>query len=141
MTINFENFHKIFQAKNISTKFKRRQHTDLKTSACFGQSISILCSGIGAGRLGLEQSGLKCVGFSDTSRLAETTYRLLHNTEGEKNYGNLRKIKIVNLLKEQDYNVFYKVLIFIPQWISIFLRFFERFFPMKNLPHGGFRFL
>lgn len=139
------------------------------------------CSGIGAGRLGLEQSGLKCVGFSDTSRLAETTYRLLHNTEGEKNYGNLRKIKsedlpdfdvliagfpcqsfsvigrqegfndirgqiifhlarfikekqpkafilenvkglvthdngktietIVNLLKEQDYNVFYKVLI------------------------------
>ena len=87
-----------------------------------------------------EQSGLKCVGFSDTSRLAETTYRLLHNTEGEKNYGKTIET-IVNLLKEQDYNVFYKVLIFIPQWISIFLRFFERFFPMKNLPHGGFRFL
>ena len=28
------------------------------------------CSGIGGGRLGLEQVGLKCVGYSDTSRLA-----------------------------------------------------------------------
>ena len=36
------------------------------------------CSGIGGGRLGLEQAGLKCVGHSETSRLADTTYRLMH---------------------------------------------------------------
>ena len=50
------------------------------------------CSGIGGGRLGLEQAGLKCVGRSETSRLADTTYCLMHNTENDKNYGNLKKI-------------------------------------------------
>ncbi|MBE6841286.1 MAG: DNA (cytosine-5-)-methyltransferase [Ruminococcus sp.] len=51
------------------------------------------CSGIGAGRLGLEQCGFKCVGRSDTSRLADITYKLMHSTENEKNYGDLRKIQ------------------------------------------------
>lgn len=50
------------------------------------------CSGIGGGRLGLEQCGLACVGHSETSRLAETTYNLMHNTTNDKNYGNLKKI-------------------------------------------------
>ncbi len=50
------------------------------------------CSGIGGGRLGLEQSGLQCVGRSETSRLADITYRLLHNTENDINYGNLKRI-------------------------------------------------
>ncbi len=50
------------------------------------------CSGIGGGRLGLEQAGLRCVGRSETSRLADTTYRLMHNTHNESNYGNLKKI-------------------------------------------------
>lgn len=50
------------------------------------------CSGIGGGRLGLEQVGLQCVGRSETSRLADTTYRLMHNTENDVNYGNLKKI-------------------------------------------------
>lgn len=50
------------------------------------------CSGIGGGRLGLEQAGLKCVGRSETSRLADTTYRLMHNTANDINYGNLKKI-------------------------------------------------
>ena len=50
------------------------------------------CSGIGAGRLGLEQCGLKCVGHSDTSRLADKTYMLMHNTAEDKNYGNLKKL-------------------------------------------------
>lgn len=35
------------------------------------------CSGIGGGRLGLENCGLECVGSSDTSRLANITYDLL----------------------------------------------------------------
>lgn len=60
------------------------------------------CSGIGAGRLGLEQAGLKCVGYSDTARLAPITYRLLHNTDNEKNYGNLKRIKCETL---PDFNL------------------------------------
>ncbi len=55
------------------------------------------CSGIGAGRLGLENCGLKSVGYSDTSRLSITSYKLLHNTQSENNYGNLKKIKGENL--------------------------------------------
>lgn len=51
------------------------------------------CSGIGAGRLGLEQCGLTCVGHSDTSRLADTTYRLLHGADTDRNYGNLKRLK------------------------------------------------
>ncbi len=50
------------------------------------------CSGIGAGRLGLENCGLKCVGYADTSRLSATTYCLLHDTKNEKNWGNIKKI-------------------------------------------------
>lgn len=55
------------------------------------------CSGIGGGRLGLENAGLKSVGYSDTSRLSVLTYRQLFNTENEKNFGNLKRIKTENL--------------------------------------------
>ncbi len=55
------------------------------------------CSGIGGGRLGLEKAGLKCVGRSETSRLADTTYKLMHNTDGDINYGNLKKLGKENL--------------------------------------------
>lgn len=57
------------------------------------------CSGIGGGRLGLEQNGLRCVGYSDTSRLSVLTYKQLFNVEKEKNYGDLRKIKCDTLPK------------------------------------------
>lgn len=50
------------------------------------------CSGIGGGRLGLEQAGLKCVGRSETSRLSDKTYCLMHNTKNDINYGNLKRI-------------------------------------------------
>lgn len=56
-----------------------------------------MCSGIGGGRLGLECTGMRSVGYSDTSRLSVTTYKLLFGAENEKNYGNLRKIKVENL--------------------------------------------
>lgn len=56
-----------------------------------------VCSGIGGGRLGLEKCGLKSIGYSDTSRLAETTYKLLFNTDNEKNYGNIKRIKANDL--------------------------------------------
>lgn len=33
------------------------------------------CAGIGAGRLGLQNLGLNCVGFSEIDKYAERTYR------------------------------------------------------------------
>lgn len=50
------------------------------------------CSGIGGGRLGLEKAGLICVGRSDTSRLSDKTYTILHDAFSEKNFGNLKNI-------------------------------------------------
>lgn len=61
------------------------------------QTFFDFCSGIGGGRLGLERCGMKCVGYSDTSRLSVTTYKLMHDTENEKNYGNIKRIKSENL--------------------------------------------
>lgn len=55
------------------------------------------CSGIGSGRLGLERAGMECVGYSEINRSAINTYNILHDTEGEKNYGNLTKIKAEDL--------------------------------------------
>ena len=53
-----------------------------------------MCSGIGGGRLGLEKAGLKSVGRSDTSRLSDQTYKLMFNIQDEKNFGNLKRIKL-----------------------------------------------
>ncbi len=50
------------------------------------------CSGIGAGRLGLEHAGMTCVGYSEISRNAIKTYNILHNTQNELKFGNLTKI-------------------------------------------------
>lgn len=55
------------------------------------------CSGIGGGRLGLETAGMRCLGFSDTSRLAIRTYELMHDTEDELKLGNLKRIKTEKL--------------------------------------------
>lgn len=49
------------------------------------------CSGIGAGRLGLERLGMECIGFSEIDKPAEKTYREFFGQE-EKNYGDLMKI-------------------------------------------------
>ena len=49
------------------------------------------CAGIGAGRLGLENLGLSCVGFSEIDKHAERTYREFFGQE-EKNHGDLMKI-------------------------------------------------
>lgn len=49
------------------------------------------CAGIGAGRLGLENVGLHCIGFSEIDRYAEQTYREFFGQE-EQNYGDLMKI-------------------------------------------------
>ena len=49
------------------------------------------CAGIGAGRIGLENNGLTCVGFSEIDKQAEITYRKFFG-EDEINYGDLMKI-------------------------------------------------
>ena len=54
------------------------------------------CAGIGGGRIGLENSGMQCVGFSEINKNAEKTYRLFFGEE-EKNYGDLMKINTDNL--------------------------------------------
>ena len=56
-----------------------------------------LCSGIGGGRLGLEQAGLKSIGYSDTSRLSVCTYKQMHDVTDEPYYYNLKRIKIEKL--------------------------------------------
>src|SRR3989338_10597484 len=49
------------------------------------------CAGIGAGRLGLENLGLACAGFSEIDKCAERTYREFFGQE-EKNFDDLMKI-------------------------------------------------
>jgi DNA (cytosine-5)-methyltransferase 1 len=54
------------------------------------------CAGIGAGRLGLENNGLTCIGFSEIDKQAEKTYRKFFGNE-EINYGDLMKISTKEL--------------------------------------------
>ncbi|MFH1671162.1 MAG: DNA (cytosine-5-)-methyltransferase [Candidatus Portnoybacteria bacterium] len=54
------------------------------------------CAGIGGGRIGLENSGMRCVGFSEINRGAIKTYREFFGEE-EKNYGDLTKINCNDL--------------------------------------------
>lgn len=56
-----------------------------------------LCSGIGGGRLGLENTGMHSVGYSDTSKLSVRTYNLMHHAEDEPYYYNLKRIKCEKL--------------------------------------------
>ncbi|MDR2590737.1 MAG: DNA (cytosine-5-)-methyltransferase [Oscillospiraceae bacterium] len=56
------------------------------------------CSGIGAGRLGIERGmGAVCVGYSEIMESSIKTYKKIHNTENEKNYGDLTTIKTAEL--------------------------------------------
>lgn len=50
------------------------------------------CAGIGGGRLGLENLGMQCVGFSEIDKNSVKTYREFFG-QGEENYGDLTKIK------------------------------------------------
>jgi len=49
------------------------------------------CAGIGGGRIGLENLGLSCVGFSEIDKDAEITYKEFFGKD-EKNYGDLMEI-------------------------------------------------
>lgn len=54
------------------------------------------CAGIGGGRIGLENLGMSCVGFSEIDKDAEITYKEFFGQD-EKNYGDLMKINPDNL--------------------------------------------
>ena len=54
------------------------------------------CSGIGAGRLGLQNLGLNCLAFSEIDKNAEETYRKFFGAE-EQNFGDLMKINTKEL--------------------------------------------
>ena len=54
------------------------------------------CAGIGAGRLGLQNLGLGCIGFSEIDKNSERTYREFFGQE-EKNHGDLMKINPADL--------------------------------------------
>jgi DNA (cytosine-5)-methyltransferase 1 len=54
------------------------------------------CAGIGAGRLGLENLGMKCIGYSEIDKYAEKTYQKFFGKK-EKNFGDLMKIDPKNL--------------------------------------------
>jgi DNA-cytosine methyltransferase len=49
------------------------------------------CAGVGGGRIGLENLGMSCVGFSEIDKDAEITYKEFFGKD-EKNYGDLMKI-------------------------------------------------
>lgn len=49
------------------------------------------CAGIGGGRIGFENLGMECVGFSEIDKKAKKTYRLFFG-EDERNYGDCMKI-------------------------------------------------
>ncbi len=57
------------------------------------QNLTFLdfCSGIGGGRIGLENLGMNCLGFSEIDKDAEITYREFFG-DNEVNYGDLMKI-------------------------------------------------
>jgi len=61
------------------------------------------CAGIGGGRIGLENLGMSCLGFSEIDKDAEVTYREFFGNE-EKNFGNLMKID-PNELPDFDFMV------------------------------------
>jgi len=50
------------------------------------------CAGIGGGRIGLENLGLSCLGFSEIDKDAEQTYRIYFGDK-EINFGDLMKIE------------------------------------------------
>jgi DNA (cytosine-5)-methyltransferase 1 len=61
-------------------------------------SFMDFCAGIGAGRIGLQNLGLECKGFSEINKDSERTYREIFG-EDEKNYGDLMKIDCSELPK------------------------------------------
>jgi NAD-dependent DNA ligase len=74
----------IYSAIELVKRFDKSENSNQLTFMDF-------CSGVGGGRLALDNLGMKCVGFSEIDKNAEKTYRLLFDDKG-KNFGDLTKI-------------------------------------------------
>ncbi len=63
-----------------------------------GDSLTFVdfCSGIGGGRKGLQNLGMKCVGFSEIDNYAVETYKYIFG-DGDINFGDLMKINTSDL--------------------------------------------
>jgi DNA (cytosine-5)-methyltransferase 1 len=61
------------------------------------------CAGIGGGRIGLENLGMSCLGYSEIDKDAEITYKHFFGSD-EKNFGDLMKIN-PNDLPDFDFMV------------------------------------
>ena len=66
------------------------------------------CSGIGGCRIGLENLGMNCLGFSKIDKDAEITYREFFGDD-EVNYGDLMQIE-PNDLPDFDFMVYHHFL-------------------------------
>ena len=51
-----------------------------------------LFAGIGGFRLGMEQAGHKCVGFCEIDKFARSSYKVMHNTENEIEYHDIKEV-------------------------------------------------
>ena len=56
-----------------------------------------LCAGIGGGRLGLENNGFKCLGFSEILEPSIKAYKTFYNTSNEVELGDLTKLSMDNI--------------------------------------------
>lgn len=67
----------------------------LRYNKCMKLKFLDLCSGIGAGRLGLELLGLECVAHSEINNDSDYTYQILY--EDKRNLGDLTKLQSENI--------------------------------------------
>ncbi len=83
---------------NQAYSYEKSSSQDLPESKKGNNALRFIdfCAGIGAGRLGLQNLGLSCVGFSEIDKNSEKTYREFFGQE-EKNYGDLMKINASDL--------------------------------------------
>jgi site-specific DNA-cytosine methylase len=56
-------------------------------------------SGIGGFRLGLEQAGMKCIGFCERDKFAVKSYRAMYDTEGEWYSDDITELKSADIPK------------------------------------------
>jgi len=86
----------------MDVKEKIKKNTISNSLKIYQKPLNFMdfCAGIGGGRLGLQNIGMKCIGFSEIDKKAEKTYKLFFG-EDEINYGDLMKID-ANKLPEFD---------------------------------------
>ena len=51
-----------------------------------------LFAGIGGFRLGMERAGHKCIGFCEIDKFARASYKVMHNTENEIEYHDIKEV-------------------------------------------------